>query len=137
MTKLRLINPPGTEAIYSTYKFSQAVVADGRVNVAGQVGIGADFSIPDDIRSQTRNALTNLKNVLEAAGSSLEHVTQLTQYFTDIKDVPASDEVFVEFFPKDYPARTAVQVVALVLPVLKIEVQATAVVSLAIPAELA
>jgi 2-iminobutanoate/2-iminopropanoate deaminase len=127
MTTLRRINPPGTEAVYDAYKFSQAVVADGRVNVAGQVGVAADFSIPDDIRAQTRVAFTNLKNVLEAAGSSLAHVTHLTQYFTDIKDVPASDEVFVEFFPDNYPARTVVQVVALVLPVLKLEVQATAV----------
>jgi len=127
MAKIRLVNPPGTEAIYASYKFSQAVVADGRVNVAGQVGLGADFSVPDDIAGQTRNAFTNLKNVLEAAGSSLQHVTHLTQYFTDIKDVPASDEVFAEFFPENYPARTVVQVVSLVLPQLKLEVQATAV----------
>lgn len=126
MTKKRLVNPPGTEAIYESYKFSQAVVAGGRVDVAGQVGLAPDFSIPDDIASQTRNAFTNLKNVLEAAGSSLSEVTHLTQYFTDIKDVPASDEVFSEFFPKDYPARTVVQVSALVLPQLKLEVQATA-----------
>ena len=127
MAKIRLVNPPGTEAIYSGYKFSQAVVAEGRVDVAGQVGLGADFSIPDDIASQTRNAFTNLRNVLEAAGSSLAHVTHITQYFTDIKDVPASDEVFVEFFSENYPARTVVQVVSLVLPQLKLEVQATAV----------
>ena len=127
MAKIRLVNPPGTEAIYTSYKFSQAVVAEGRVDVAGQVGLGADFNIPDDIASQTRNAFTNLKNVLEAAGSSLQHVTHLTQYFTDITEVPASDEVFAEFFPDNYPARTVVQVVALVLPQLKLEVQATAV----------
>ena len=127
MAKIRLVNPPGTEAIYESYKFSQAVVAEGRVDVAGQVGLGADFSIPDDIGGQTRNAFTNLKNVLEAAGSSLAHVTHITQYFTDIKEVPASDEVFAEFFPENYPARTVIQVVALVLPQLKLEVQATAV----------
>lgn len=127
MAKIRLVNPPGTEAIYSSYKFSQAVVAEGRVDVAGQVGLGVDFSIPDDIASQTRNAFTNLKHVLEAAGSSLAHVTHLTQYFTDIKDVPASDEVFAEFFPENYPARTVIQVVSLVLPQLKLEVQATAI----------
>jgi 2-iminobutanoate/2-iminopropanoate deaminase len=126
MADIKLINPPGTEAIYKSYKFSQAVVAGGRVDVAGQVGLGPDFTIPDDIRGQTRNAFTNLKNVLEAAGSSLTKVTHITQYFTDIKDVPASDEVFAEFFAENYPARTVVQVVALVLPQLKLEIQATA-----------
>ena len=71
MASIRLINPPGSEAVYNSFKFSQAVVANGRVDVAGQVGVATDFSIPDDIRGQTRNAFTNLKNILEAAGSSL------------------------------------------------------------------
>ncbi len=127
MTKLKLINPPGTEATYERFKFSQAVVANGRVEVAGQVGVGADFSIPDDIEGQARNAFTNLKNVLEAAGSSLRHVLHLTQYFTNIRDARAVDKVFVEFFPDNYPARTVVQVVSLVLPALKLELQASAV----------
>ncbi len=128
MPKLELINPPGTEAIYEAYKFSQAVVAGGRVDVAGQVGIGPAMEIPDDIAGQARYAFTNLKGVLEAAGSSLAQVTQLTMYLTDIAESRSIDEVFVEFFPERYPARTVVQVVALVLPQLKLEVQATALV---------
>lgn len=126
MASRTLINPPGTEAIYKSYKFSQAVVANGTVQVAGQVGLGPDFSIPEDIKEQARNAFTNVKNVLEAAGSSLEQVMHLTQYFTDIADVAAVDEVFTEFFPENYPARTVVQVVSLVLPELKLEVQVVA-----------
>ncbi|MFQ5478185.1 MAG: RidA family protein [Candidatus Binatia bacterium] len=126
MSTNKRINPPGTEAIYEAYKFSQAVVAGGRVDVAGQVGITTDMNIPDGIKEQTRQAFSNLKTVLEAAGSSLGKVTHITQYFTDIGEVSASDEVFVEFFPNDYPARTVVQVGALVLPQLKLEVQATA-----------
>ena len=127
MPEVKCINPPGTEAIYQSYKFSQAVVANGRVEVAGQVGLGPDFSIPDDVAEQARNAFANLKNVLEAAGSSLRHVLHITQYFTDIRDARKVDKVFVEFFPDNYPARTAVQVVSLVLPNLKLELQATAV----------
>jgi 2-iminobutanoate/2-iminopropanoate deaminase len=127
MADVRRVNPPGTESIYQRYKFSQAVVAGGRVEVAGQVGLGTDFNIPDDIVGQARNAFTNLRNVLEAAGSSLRHVLHLTQYVTDIRDAAAVDTVFAEFFPDNYPARTVVQVVALVLPNLKLEIQATAV----------
>lgn len=127
MPELELVNPPGTEAIYKSFKFSQAVVAGGRVDVAGQVGLGPDMQVPDDIQSQARNAFTNLKTVLEAAGSSLAGVTQLTVYLTDIADSRAVNEVFAEFFPERYPARTVVQVVALVLPPLKIEVQASAI----------
>lgn len=128
MSLLELINPPGTEAIYKSFKFSQAVVAGGRVDVAGQVGLGPDMKIPDEIGAQARYAFENLKTVLEAAGSSLVEVTQLTVYLTDIGDSPAVNDVFAEFFPERYPARTVVQVVALVLPQLKIEVQASAVV---------
>ena len=128
MSKLELINPPGTEAIYKSFKFSQAVVAGGRVDVAGQVGLGPDMKIPDEIGAQARYAFENLKTVLEAAGSSLVEVTQLTVYLTDISDSPVVNDVFAEFFPERYPARTVVQVVALVLPQLKIEIQASAVV---------
>lgn len=127
MSDVKLVNPPGTEAIYESYKFSQATVAGGFVEVSGQVGLAADFSIPDDIREQARNAFTNLKNVLEAAGSDLEHVMHLTQYFTNILEVPAVDEVFTEFFPKNYPARTVIGISALVLPQLRLEVQARAI----------
>jgi reactive intermediate/imine deaminase len=127
MANLKLINPPGTETIYESFKFSQAVVAGNTVEVAGQVGVGPDFQVPEDVREQARLAFTNLRNVLQAAGSSLQHVLHLTQYFTNIADVRVVDEVFVEFFPNNYPARTVVQVVALVLPNLKLEIQARAV----------
>lgn len=126
MADLKRINPPGTEGIYESFKFSQAVVANGRVEVAGQVGLAPDLTIPDDVSEQARLAFTNLKNTLEAAGSCCENVLHLTQYFTDIRDVAAVDKVFVEFFPKDYPARTVVQVASLVLPALKLEIQASA-----------
>ena len=128
MSEIELINPPGTEGIYASFKFSQAVVARGRVDVAGQVGLGQDMQVPDDIAAQARNAFENLKGVLAAAGSSLAEVTQLTIYLTDIGDSRNVNEVFSEFFPERYPARTVVQVVALVLPQLKIEVQASDVV---------
>jgi enamine deaminase RidA (YjgF/YER057c/UK114 family) len=48
-------------------------------------------------------------------------------YLTDIRDSAAIDQVFTEFFPARYPARTVVQVVALVLPELRLEIQASAV----------
>ena len=129
MSAIQLINPPGSEAVYKSFKFSQAVVANGRVEVAGQVGVAPDGSIPDEIVEQARLAFTNLQGVLEAAGSSLAHVMHLTQYFTDIREARAVDAVFTDFFPKDYPARTVVQVSALVLPQLKLEIQASAILS--------
>ena len=126
-SRVRLVNPPGTEGIYESFKFSQAVIAGDRVDVSGQVGVTPELSIPEDISEQADQAFTNLRNVLEAAGSSLANVTQLTMYYTDIGDSQAVDKVFTKFFPERYPARTAVQVVSLVLPQLKLEIQASAV----------
>jgi len=128
MASLQFVNPPGTELVYQKFKFSQAVVCNGRVEVAGTVGVAPDNTVPEDISEQARYAFTNLKRTLEASGSDLKHVLHLTQYFTDIKDVRAVDKVFIEFFPENYPARTVVQVSALVMPALKLEIQATAVV---------
>ncbi len=127
MSEIKLINPPGTEAMYENFRFSQAVVAGGRVDVAGQVGMNSDFSVPEDVAEQARLAYTNLRSVLEAAGSSLQHVSHLTLYFTDAGDMGVLEKVFGEFFPKNYPARTVVRVAGLVLPNLKLEVQATAI----------
>lgn len=127
MNGVRVINPPGTERIYKSWKFAQATVCGNRVEVAGQVGVRLDGTSPEAIEEQTRLAFANVKAVLEAAGSSLNHVLHLTQYFTDITEVRASDSVFDEFFSEYYPARTVVQVSALVRPQFKMEVQASAV----------
>ena len=127
MTKLTHVNPPGTETTYEKFKFSQAVVAGDRVEVAGTVGIREDFSIADDVGEQARQAFANLKRTLEASDSDLAHVLHLTQYLTNIRDARAVDIVFSEFFPSHYPARTVVQVAALIRPEFKIEIQASAV----------
>ncbi len=124
---IELINPTGTETLYEQYKYSQAVVANGRVDVSGQVGVTAEMTVPTDLKEQVRLAFSNLKYTLEAAGSSLQHVTHLTMYFTNIQDSETVDEVFTEFFPSNYPARTEVQVVRLIHPDLVLEIQANAI----------
>ncbi len=127
MKDVKVVNPPGTEQVYKSWKFAQATVCGDRVEVAGQVGVRPDGKSPETIEEQARLAYQNLKRVLEAAGSSMDHVLHLTQYFTNIKEARAADSVFDEFFTKYYPARTVVQVSALVRSQFKIEVQASAV----------
>ena len=76
---------------------------------AGHVGRNPETGeSPDDIKEQTRNTLNNLKRVLEAAGSSLANVVKVNIYLGDIKDRPAVNQVYQEFFPKDPPGRTCV-----------------------------
>ena len=128
MPNIEYVNPPGTEEIYKKFRFSQATVCGDRVELAGAVGITDEGAVPDDIVEQARWAFRNVQRNLEAAGSDMDHVLHITQYVTDIKDVRTIDkEVFDEFFPNTYPARTVVQVVNLVLPNLRLELQVSAV----------
>lgn len=62
----------------------------------------------DDIREQTRQTLENVKRVLEAGGSSMSNVVKVNIYLADIKDRPAVNEVYQEFFPSNPPGRTCI-----------------------------
>ena len=97
--------------------YSQGVGAGDLVFTAGQLGIipgTKDFAGPD-IESQTRQALENLKAVLEAGGSCLEHVVKVTVFLQDIEEFSRMNQVYAEFFVDNPPARSAVQVAALPL----------------------
>lgn len=125
--KRTLVNPPGTEGIYKNWQFSQAVRVGDTVWVSGQVGSGRD-GVPEKIEDEARMAFASLGRVLEASGASLGDVVELVTYHTDMTEVPGVSSVKSEFFPKDYPAWTAIGVTALVLPDLRLEVKATAVI---------
>jgi enamine deaminase RidA (YjgF/YER057c/UK114 family) len=124
-----LINPPGTEVIYDSWQFSQAVRSGRVVWISGQVGFdGANNLIPKSIEEQSRLALDNLKIVIEDAGGTLDDIVELVSYHTDMRELDAFTEVKAEFFGADYPAWTAVGVTALADPELKVEIRATAVI---------
>jgi len=96
--------------------YSQGVAAEGvSINVSGQLGLvpaTGEFA-GDDIRSQTRQSLTNIKAILEAAGATMADVVETTVLLTDIAEFGAMNEAYAEFFEVPYPARAAFQVVAL------------------------
>lgn len=110
--------------------YSAGVKAGHFVYTAGQLGIDpqAGKLVEGGIESETRQALTNLKNILEAAGSSLGGVVKTTVFLRDINDFAAMNGVYAEFFTEDFPARSAIQVAALPLGV-AVEVEAVALVS--------
>jgi enamine deaminase RidA (YjgF/YER057c/UK114 family) len=121
----KLINPPGTEGIYASWHFSQAVRAGNLVWVSGQVGMD-DKGIADGIEAQARAAFRNLVRVLDAAGASLRDVVEIVTFHRAMGDMAAFAKVKDEFFPENYPAWTAVGVTALALPELLVEIRATA-----------
>lgn len=85
------------------------------VFTAGQLGLDPRTNelAPGGIEAETRQALTNLKHVLEAAGSSLEMALKTTVFLREINDFAKMNAVYNEFFPAQFPARTTVQVAAL------------------------
>ena len=95
--------------------YSVAIATENLVFVSGQLGIDpiSGSIVEGGIQGQTRTALTNLKSVLESAGSSLEQVVKTTVFLTDIAQFAEMNGVYAEFFTSDYPARSAIQVAAL------------------------
>ncbi len=95
--------------------YSQAIKANGFIFVAGEKGIDPRTNriVPGGIAAETRQTLENIKNLLEAAGSSLDKVVQTFVFLTDINDFPAMNEVYAQYFRVQPPGRTTVAVSAL------------------------
>ena len=95
--------------------YSQAVTAGGLVFTAGTLPLDRETGrlVGEDIVGQTRQVLTNLAAVLEAAGSSLDKVLKTTVFLTDMDDFAAMNKVYAGFFASEPPARSTVQVGAL------------------------
>lgn len=96
--------------------YSQGVSFGDFVITSGQLGIDptAGTLVSGDITGQTRQALTNVKAILEAAGSSMDRVVKTTVFLRDMDDFAAMNAVYAEFFTEgSYPARSAVQVARL------------------------
>ena len=108
--------------------YSQAIVAGGLVFVAGEKGIDPRTGeMVSGIQNQTRQTLENIRVILEAAGSSLDHAVATTVYLIEIEDFAAMNEVYAEYFTNDPPGRTTVAVSALPAGAL-VEIQCTALV---------
>ena len=94
--------------------YSQAIRADKFVFVSGQLPIDPDTGefAGEDIASQTRQSLTNIKNILASEGLSMADVVKTTVLLKNIEDFGPMNEVYATFFQKDCPARAAYQVAA-------------------------
>src|SRR5450830_1234023 len=107
--------------------FSWAVKAAGLLFTA-HGPVRADGSIDTGpIEQQAQLTFSNLQRVLQAAGGNLSDVTQVLIYMTDVNDMPAIDAVYRQFFEAPYPNRSSMGVAALVVPGMKIEIVAYAV----------
>ncbi|MFF2460110.1 RidA family protein [Peribacillus simplex] len=116
------------EAPMAIGPYSQGIKAGNIVYTSGQLPIDPESGeMPDDIEEQTRVSLGNLEKVLEAAGSSLQQVIKTTVFLSDMDHFAVMNQVYGEFFPDNYPARSAVEVARLPKDAL-IEVEAVAII---------
>ena len=95
--------------------YSQAVIEGDFIFVAGQGPINPVTGERErgDVRAETKRTFENLRAILEAAGSSLDHVVKCNVYLRDIDDFAAMNEVYQTFFSAPFPARTTIQAGAL------------------------
>ena len=92
--------------------YSQAIEANGMIFASGQIPIDPATGqfVEGGIQEQTRQALTNARNILQAAGTDMENVIKPTVYLSDIHNFAAMNEVYAQFFTEPFPARSAVAV---------------------------
>lgn len=108
--------------------WAQATQTDNMLFISGQVGtdakgdlVGADFA------SQAKQALENLKLLLETGGATLEDLAAITVFVTDMKNRPTFAKIRSEYFTKNPPASTIVEINQLYAPEVLIEVNGIAV----------
>ena len=122
-----IISTPKAPAAIGPY--SQAVLVNGMLFTSGVIPIDPETNIlvQGDDETQARQAIGNLKNLIEASGSSMEKVVKTTVFIKDMNDFGKINDIYKEFFTSDFPARSCVEVARLPKDVL-IEIEAIAVV---------
>lgn len=106
--------------------YIHATESNGLIFTSGQIGLDPKTNqLVDGFENQTKQALTNLQNVLETADSDFDHVLKTTIYLADINDFSKINDIYKGYFNDSYPARTAFEVANLPINAL-IEIEAIA-----------
>lgn len=108
--------------------FSPGVRVGELLFISGQVAQGNDGNTVGvgDCKAQTRQVMSRIRTIVEAAGASMADVVKITTFIIDIADYPAFSKVRSETFPNDPPASSTVVVAGLVRPEFLVEVEAVA-----------
>ena len=107
--------------------FTPAIVTGDLVFTSGQIGVDSKGQLPEGFEAQFEQVFRNLAAVLEASGSSVDHMVKATVFLADMNDYNKMNELYRAKFKSDPPARTTVQVAALPRAA-RIEIEAVAVV---------
>ena len=120
-----IISTPTAPAAIGPY--SQAVLVNGMLFTSGVIPIDPETNtlVEGDVTVQARQAIGNLKNLIEASGSSMDKVVKTTVFIKDMNDFGKINDIYKDFFTSDFPARSCVEVARLPKDVL-IEIEAIA-----------
>ncbi len=120
-----IISTPKAPAVIGPY--SQAVLVNGMLFTSGVIPIDPETNtlVEGDVTVQARQAIGNLKNLIEASGSSMDKVVKTTVFIKDMNDFGKINDIYKDFFTSDFPARSCVEVARLPKDVL-IEIEAIA-----------
>ena len=128
-SRKRAINPAEVAPpLKGHYSNSVRVTAGPLLFIAGQIAIDAKGQLvgAGDLRAQAVQVLENIRAILRANGADMEDVVNVTVYVTDISAFHDIADIRLRYFPKDGPASAIVEVSALALPELLIEISAVA-----------
>ena len=120
-----IISTPKAPAAIGPY--SQAVLVNGMLFTSGVIPIDPETNtlVEGDVTVQARQAIGNLKNLIEASGSSMDKVVKTTVFIKDMNDFGKINDIYKDFFTSAFPARSCVEVARLPKDVL-IEIEAIA-----------
>lgn len=104
-----------THAPAAIGNYSQAIKCGNTVYLSGQLPIDLQTQRPNDasVEGQFHQVFANLRVVVQASGSDLDHVAKLNVYLTALADAPKITQIMAEYFSRPYPARTAVRISSL------------------------
>ncbi|MCJ1977868.1 RidA family protein [Lactococcus paracarnosus] len=93
--------------------YSAATIVNNMIYTSGQLPINGELNTiehSDDIKSQTKQSMNNIKYILEDNGSSINQIVKTTVYLQNISDFASFDDVYKTFFENEFPSRTAFEV---------------------------
>ncbi len=126
MTHPLVSYPQDASTPTSHLPFSPCVQVGDLLFVSGQASVDAQGNIvSDSFEGEFRRSVENLRQVLESAGSDLQHVVQTRNYVRDAADVPLYNQLYREYFSAPFPARTTIT--NCLPPSLRFEIEAVAV----------
>ena len=107
--------------------YSQAIKVGNLLFTSGQIPLNPETSeIPEGVEAQAEQAFTNVKNLIEASGASIDNTVKTVVFIQNMDDFAKINEIYADFFVEPFPARSCVEVARLPKDVL-LEIEAVAV----------